>query len=440
MFEESILLDIFYYLGATVALVPLFKSLGLGGILGYLVSGILLGPAFFGLLHHSNHIQQVSDFGIIMLLFVIGLELSPARLSKLKGVIFKDGMSQFCATSTILASGMYLYGMEVLPSIVIACSLSLSSTAFALYYLKETDQLTKSYGQSSFSILLFQDLIIIPLLTILPFFAQNTNAVSGFDYTGLAINILITVSALVVGKVALIPAIAWLFRSQSKEIFISSCLMLIIGASLLMDQVGLSKALGSFLAGIFLTNSEFRSEISSFTVPLKSMLMGVFFMAFGLSIDVAYFREHIVAIIAVTVAFTLCKGVVLIAIGKIKTGSWSTGLKMGLLLGQGGEFGILIITSALSYSIITTEHNSFFISCVTLSIFMSPFFSKIVDLMNKKETTIIENVVSINDKVEEQKEEEEVSSDDEDELENDKVARTHLPKEDCNIIDIKIAA
>ena len=434
MFEQSILLDIFYYLGATVALVPLFKSLGLGGILGYLVSGILLGPAFFGLLHHSNHIQQVSDFGIIMLLFVIGLELSPARLSKLKGVIFKDGMTQFCATSIILSTSMYLYGMDLLSSVVIACSLSLSSTAFALYYLKETDQLTKSYGQSSFSILLFQDLIIIPLLTILPFFAKNTDTISGFNYTGLGINVLITVFALIIGKIALLPAIGWLFKSQSKEIFISSCLMLIIGASLLMDHVGLSKALGSFLAGIFLTNSEFRSEISSFTIPLKSMLMGVFFMAFGLSVDVVYFSDHFIQIVAVTAGFALCKALVLVAIGKYKTGSWSIGLKMGLLLGQGGEFGILIISSALSYSIISNEYNSFFISCVTLSIFMSPFFSKIVDFMNNKEATSVEN--NSNSNVKDLKNEKEIEI----EVPIQLLATNKVAHEEAVIVDRDIAA
>ncbi|EQC52442.1 cation:proton antiporter [Bacteriovorax sp. DB6_IX] len=384
MFQESILLDIFYYLVATVALVPICKTLGLGNIFGYLMTGILLGPACFGLLSKSHHIEQISDFGIIMLLFVIGLELSPSRLKKLRGIIFKEGMAQFIVTSGILCFFMTWYGYSLLTSVVVSSSLSLSSTAFALYYLKESDQLTKSYGHSSFSILLFQDLIIIPILTILPFFAESSQIVGQFDYRGLFLNIIMIMGALIFGKFALIPAISWMYQSQSKEIFISSCLLLIVGASLLMDHIGLSKALGSFMAGIFLTNSKFRTEISSFSVPLKSMLMGVFFMAFGLSIDMDYFRENITHVILVTTVFTLTKTVVLTIIGRVKSGRWSMGFKMGLLLGQGGEFGLLIIATATELFILNENESNLFISAVTLSIFMSPFFSKIVDYLNER--------------------------------------------------------
>lgn len=384
MFQESILLDIFYYLVATVALVPICKTLGLGNIFGYLMTGILLGPACFGLLSKSHHIEQISDFGIIMLLFVIGLELSPSRLKKLRGIIFKEGMAQFIVTSGILCFFMTWYGYSLLTSVVVSSSLSLSSTAFALYYLKESDQLTKSYGHSSFSILLFQDLIIIPILTILPFFAESSQIVGQFDYRGLFLNIIMIMGALIFGKFALIPAISWMYQSQSKEIFISSCLLLIVGASLLMDHIGLSKALGSFMAGIFLTNSKFRTEISSFSVPLKSMLMGVFFMAFGLSINMDYFRENITHVILVTTVFTLTKTVVLTIIGRVKSGRWSMGFKMGLLLGQGGEFGLLIIATATELFILNENESNLFISAVTLSIFMSPFFSKIVDYLNER--------------------------------------------------------
>jgi len=384
MFQENILLDIFYYLGATVALVPICKAIGLGNIFGYLMAGILLGPEGFRLLNRSHHIEQISDFGIIMLLFVIGLELSPSRLKKLKGIIFKEGISQFFLTTFLLGSFMHYYGYDMLTSIVISSSLSLSSTAFALYYLKESEQLTKSYGHSSFSILLFQDLIIIPILTILPFFAESSQLMSGFDYRGLFLNIIMIMSALIFGKFALIPAISWMYKSQSKEIFISCCLMLIVGASLLMDHIGLSKALGSFMAGIFLTNSKFRNEIANFSVPLKSMLMGVFFMAFGLSVDVTYFVANFKEVFIVTSIFTLTKAVVLTIIGRVKAGRWSTGIKMGLLLGQGGEFGLLIITSATSLAIISPVDSKLFISAVTLSIFMSPIFSKIVDVLNVK--------------------------------------------------------
>jgi monovalent cation:proton antiporter-2 (CPA2) family protein len=392
MFQESILLDIFYYLGAAVILVPLCKTLGLGNIFGYLLAGILLGPEGFGLLQRSHHIEQISDFGIIMLLFVIGLELSPSRLKKLRGIIFKEGMSQFLITTGLLATFMDYAGYNLITCFVISSSLSLSSTAFALYYLKESEQLTKSYGHSSFSILLFQDLIIIPMLTILPFFAESSLVSERFDYRGLSLNIIMIMSALIFGKFALIPAISWMYKSQSKEIFISCCLMLIVGASLLMDHIGLSKALGSFMAGIFLTNSKFRTEIANFSVPLKSMLMGVFFMAFGLSTDVSYFMANYKEVFLVTTIFTLTKFFVLMFIGRVKAGRWSTGIKMGFLLGQGGEFGLLIISTATGLAIISPGDSNLFISAVTLSIFLSPIFSKIVDILNEKSPAIEEQI------------------------------------------------
>ncbi len=390
MFEESILLDIFYYLGATVILVPLFKALGLGAILGYICSGLILGPAGIGLLDHSEDIKQISDFGIIMLLFVIGLELSPSRLSKLKGIIFKEGIPQFFVTTALISYILTFFGVDTTMAIVAGSSLSLSSTAFALYYLKESDQLTKSYGQSSFSILLFQDLIIIPILTVLPFFAESSQITSGFDYRGLFINIQITLAALLFGMFALIPAISWIYKSQSREIFISCCLMMIIGSALLMEFVGLSKALGSFMAGIFLTNSKLRHDISTFSVPLKSMLMGVFFMAFGLSIDTDYFKNNVYTVVMLTLLFTSVKFLILMVIGRVKTGRWSTGMKMGILLGQGGEFGLLIISTAVSHSIIATEFSNLLISSITLSLFLSPLFTKIVDYLNVKVPAIEE--------------------------------------------------
>ena len=194
--ENHLLLDILYYLAATVIFVPLFKSLGLSSVLGYLVAGMALGPAGTGLLKQSDHITEISQTGIILLLFAIGMELTPARLQKLKGVIFKDGLIQFSATSSVFFALLMFFNVGLTSSIILAMGLSLSSTAFALYYLKESDQLTKSYGQSSFGILLFQDIIIIPLLTIIPFFGANIDQGQSLHLMGFVKSMVILIGVL----------------------------------------------------------------------------------------------------------------------------------------------------------------------------------------------------------------------------------------------------
>jgi monovalent cation:proton antiporter-2 (CPA2) family protein len=406
MTEGILLLDIFYYFLATTVCVPLFKMLKLGSVIGYLVAGLFLGPSGMSLLHHASNIEEISQIGIIILLFVIGLELSPARLKHMQKSIWGVGTVQFFGTTAIFWGLISLFDISVAGSFLIACALSLSSTAFSLTYLKDSNQITKSYGQSSFGILIFQDLIIIPLLTVVPLLTIDTVSADQLSSIAILKNFLIVTASIVFGKFALPPLFSLAFRSQSKEIFIGTSLMLVIGAALLMEHVGLSKALGAFVAGILLSDSKFRTEIQSFSITLKSMLMGVFFMGIGLGFDLAFFIKNITNVILITTLFMSVKFLVLTVIGKLTHKSWSSGIKMGGILCQGGEFGLLLLTVTASSSIFTSEVAGFVTSSITLSIFLAPFIVRAIefaDSFTTEQTTIPDNVIALTEVISDNK-------------------------------------
>ncbi|MGB0452914.1 MAG: cation:proton antiporter [Bacteriovoracaceae bacterium] len=382
--KETLLVDLFYFFSASVLFIPIFRLLGLGSVLGYLFAGIALGPSALGFFHQSAHIQETSEIGVILLLFVIGLELSPARLKSLRKSIVLEGSVQFLVTTFALTGASYYFIQELLPSALIGMTLSLSSTAFALISLRESGNLTKSYGASSFSILLFQDLIIIPILTIIPFLNPETNLSESLSFSLFLKKFLLATSLVLTSRYALNPVLKWIKETQTKEIFFSTTMLLIFGSAIALEHLGLSKALGAFLIGIFLSTTEFKLEIQKVTLPLKSMLMGAFFMGFGLSLDLNYIKEHLLQISAITFAFMFTKTLILTVMGKIKHKSWRQGLSMGLLIGQGGEFGLLILGAAVSINAVSLEINQMLISSITLSLFVSPFLSKAVNWINQQ--------------------------------------------------------
>lgn len=386
MGDQLFLLDIFYYFAATALFVPIFKCLGLGSVLGYLSAGILMGPHGLGLLHHVENISEISQIGIIMLMFVIGLELTPTRLSHLRKTILGEGVFQYVITSGLFACAFKVYGWSWGISSLVAASLALSSTAFSLTWLKENDCLTKSYGQSSIGILIFQDLIIIPLLAIIPFLSTN-GSLSTFSFAVLGGKALIVTATLISVRFTLLPLINKIYETQAKEVFIAGCLMFIIGFSLLMGHIGLSKALGAFMAGIFLSSSRLKGEIQSFSLPIKSMAMGFFFMGFGLSLDFQFFLENLGTISMLTCLLLVLKGLVLLVQGLIVHKRLQGALSLALILCQGGEFGLLAIGNLMNYALLSQEIGQLLLSTITLSIFIGPLMGKVllfIEERNKK--------------------------------------------------------
>ena len=382
--KESLLVDLFYFFAATALFVPIFKSLGLGSTLGYLISGCILGPSALGLLQQSHSIEQISEIGIILLLFIIGLELSPARLKALRKSIFTDGTLQFIFTILITGGVAFYFTKSVSISFLVGVTLALSSTAITLYYLKDSQQLTKSFGQTSFSILLFQDLVIIPILTVIPFI----NSTKGFDqiFTSYFIfeKIIIISCIILFARYVLLRALTWVSKSQGIEIFVATCLLAILGTSLAIEALGLSKALGAFMIGIFLSDSLIKSEIHKVTIPIKSMLMGVFFIGVGLSLDLNYISSNIVKVVSVTALFMSAKFIVLFALGYYRHRNWKTASILGLLLCQGGEFGLLVLTTSKDSGLFTSNLVELISTCIILSLFISPFLAKLSTLLINK--------------------------------------------------------
>lgn len=388
MILEDFLKESFYFLAATLTFVPLFKWLRLGPVLGYIAAGVLIGPMGLKLISDSNSIFQLAELGIILLLFVVGLEVSPRKLRALKKNVFVDGTFQFIVTALLFTAAGLAFNLDFNTSLVLGFVLSLSSTAFALQYLKETSQSTLSYGQSSLGILLFQDIIIVPLLLIIPFLSQEKNILQGLDTNLVLTKSLILAGLIVLGHFVFKPLIKFILKGQGREIFTAACLLIIIGMSLAMGEAGFSKALGAFLAGVFLADSDIRSDIEQVILPYKGMLMGLFFMTFGLKIDLFFFKEHFLSVVGLCLSFLVLKLGILLLIGKNRTDSWSSGLKLGLIVCQGGEFGLVLLSRSLETEVIGLYHHNLLFSTIALSIALAPLIVKIVDFVPQQKTSL----------------------------------------------------
>jgi monovalent cation:proton antiporter-2 (CPA2) family protein len=280
----SLIQQIAIFLGAAVLMVPLFKRLGLGAVLGYLVAGVLIGPSGFGLISDVTAIYHFGEFGVVLLLFIIGLELQPSRLWVLRRSVFGLGSAQVLITALVLAAAGVALGLELKMAIIAGLGLSLSSTAFVLQILAEKNQLTARHGRESFAILLFQDLAVIPLLALLPLLGvTEVQAAPANRWLSIAQALVVIVVVVAGGRVLLRPVFKAVAASRSQEIFTAAALLVVIVTALLMQQVGLSMALGVFLAGVLLADSEYRHELEADIEPFKGLLLGLFFVTVGMS-------------------------------------------------------------------------------------------------------------------------------------------------------------
>lgn len=399
MSTESILIDCVFFLAATLTFVPLFRLAGLGSTLGYLTAGLALGPDLLGIIDNSNFIFKLGDFGIILLLFVIGLELSPRRLSQLKSRIFIDGSLQFLFTTALLTLTFTYFGYGLSQSFILAAAFSLSSTAFVLFYLKDTKQLTLSYGQSSFGILLFQDLIIIPLLILIPFMQTGTTHFTQID----TFKILGTVTGLATiiafGHFALKPLVSFIHKKCDHEIFSATCLLIALGTSLLVTKLGLSMALGAFMAGIFLSNFEFKKEVENVIQPFKGMLLGTFFMSFGLQFKIAFIQENFFEIALMTITILCTKSIILMIIGKFKLKETAKGAKLALIMSQGGEFGFVVIATAMTHGILSSDLSKLATTSILFTLFLAPVLSKLSEFIGQNEKHLEKNQETSSDNI-----------------------------------------
>lgn len=383
----SLLLQITIFLGAALLLVPLGKKLGIATVLGYLFTGIILGPSVFNIANDPEEIMHLAEFGVILLMFLIGLELRPQRLWEMRQSIFVMGTLQVVATGLVLMGTVYLFLQQSLSaSFVIGFALALSSTAFVLQLLAEKQQLNTTHGQQSFSILLFQDIAAIPLLAIIPLLAGGETTHHGIAYFA---GIIATFTGLFLfSRYVMRPFFRFVAKSGATELITAVGLFIVLGVVLLMDFIGISTTLGAFLTGVLLADSEFRHELEASIAPFKGLLLGLFFMTVGMTTQLSLIVDMPLLIIGGALALILIKALVMVVIARLKKMSWSNSLMVAVCLAQGGEFAFVVLNVAKSEKVLTQAIIEPITLVVTLSMVMTPIFfwlvnNKIVPLLNR---------------------------------------------------------
>ena len=352
-----------------------FRRAGLGATLGYLVAGALLGPHMLGLVGNAEQMAGIAELGIVMLLFVVGLELSPARLWRMKSAIFGMGLAQVAAcglavTATILALAGYTFEA----ALAIGLPLGLSSTAQVLPLLQSAGRLRTPLGERAFAILLFQDLSIIPLITIISAMSRNPAQETGHSGWLLGLITLGAIAGLIIaGRLLIRPLFRLIGGLGERELFIVAALFTVIASAVVMQSLGLSAALGAFIAGVMLADTPYRHELEADIEPFRSILLGLFFLAVGMMLDLNAVAQNPFFVIGFAVLLILVKTAIIMGLGLLMKMRWRAALALGLLLSQGGEFAFVLYAQARSALLIAPESVSIFGAVVTLSMAATPF-------------------------------------------------------------------
>ncbi|MEX1664567.1 monovalent cation:proton antiporter-2 (CPA2) family protein [Zhongshania arctica] len=371
--EGSLLQATLVLLLAAVCVVPLAKRLQLGAVLGYLIAGVVIGPAALQLIHKPENVAHFSEFGVVLLLFIIGLELSPRRLWLMRKSVFGVGLAQVALSGLVIGGVAYLgFSQPWQVSVVLGLGLALSSTAFGLQILAERKQLNSSHGRLAFAILLFQDIAAIPLIALVPLLSGGM----GVDdaATPSVLRILATIAAVIVGgRYLLRPVFRMVAKTGLQEVSTATALLVVLGTAWLMDAVGVSMALGAFLAGLLLADSEYRHELESQIEPFKGLLLGLFFISVGMSADVKLLVTMPLAVLGLTALLMVIKLPILALVGSALGGlDRRSALKLGIVLAAGGEFAFVIFQIAKDQQLLNTELHSTLILAITLSMAVTP--------------------------------------------------------------------
>jgi monovalent cation:proton antiporter-2 (CPA2) family protein len=377
----NLLETILLFLGAGLIIVPVFNRMGLGSVLGYLLAGVLVGPHGFRLFTNVDKTMHLAEFGVIFLLFIIGLEIRPLKLWEMKKRLFTLGFYQI-ALCTLLISGALMMFMEISPAValVIGFSLSLSSTAFALQTLNERNEFQTEYGQGAFSILLTQDIAAIPLLAFIPIIFSGDHA-SGTGSLWLFPVVLL--GLILISRYLIRPLFRYLAASHSREIFTASALFIVLGVAAIMIKIGLSAALGTFIAGVLLAESEYRHELEANIDPFKGLLMGLFFISVGMGVSIELVTSRPVALLGSTLAYFLVKWGLIYLIGRLNKMNHLNSSKMGFSIAQGGEFAFVILGIVLQLNQVSNSSVQFLIAMITLSMLLGPFLEKFLSFAGR---------------------------------------------------------
>ena len=397
MSEHSMLTDVLLYLGAAVVCVPLASRLKLGSVLGYLAAGCVIGQA--GLIDDSGGgTMHFGEIGVVLMLFVIGLELDPKHLWTMRRSVFGGGIFQLLACSVPIGLGALAFGLPWPAALVAGLALSLSSTAVAMQTMAEKNLLAAPVGRTSFAILLFQDIAAIPLLAFVPLLGTGSGGEAGSGWVGAGKAVGAIVAVFVIGRFLTRPILRALARTGLREVFTAFTLLLVLGIALLMAAAGVSMALGAFLAGVLLADSEYRHALETDIQPFKGLLMGLFFIAVGMSVDFSLFTSKPLTVLGLVIGFQVLKlGALRLVAGPLEVSKRQRWL-FAALLAQGGEFAFVVFGLARSVGVLSQEWDKLLTLAVALSMALTPVLLIVhdrllarVDQANPREADAIED-------------------------------------------------
>jgi monovalent cation:proton antiporter-2 (CPA2) family protein len=367
------LLEPMVLLAAAVLAVPLFKRLGLGSVLGYIAAGIAIGPFVLGLFATSGRVAGVAELGIVLLLFIIGLELNLRRLWALRRDIFGLGTAQMLVCGGLLSLGLaYGLGWSVPAALVAGLGLALSSTALVLPLLEDSGEVEAAHGRTAFAMLLLQDLAIVPLLALVAFLSPFAPEHEGSPWQAAALALGAVAAVVLAGRFLLNPFFGLLARSGAREIMTAAALLVVLGAAGLMAIAGLSMAMGAFLAGVLLAESNYRHELEADIEPFRGLLLGLFFLSVGMGLDLGVIAARWPVLLAGVVVLVVVKLLAVHALARLFGHPATVALRAGLLLAQGGEFGFVLYTAAAAAGVLSAEQASLLVALVTLSMATTP--------------------------------------------------------------------
>ncbi|WP_319519082.1 monovalent cation:proton antiporter-2 (CPA2) family protein [uncultured Martelella sp.] len=383
--SQSLFTETVWMLGAATIAAPIFKRLGLGTVLGYLAGGVIIGPVLQRITN-GEEVLHVAELGIVFLLFIIGLELKPARLWTMRKDIFGLGLAQVVVTGAILVPLAFFGGVGNWSAAVIAgFGLALSSTAFAMQILDDSGDVNTRYGQRSFSMLLFQDIAIVPLLALASILGGGVEEASTADMlTSAALALLVIALMIAAGRYILTPVFQIIAATGAREVMIVAALFLVIGSAMAMQMVGLSMAMGAFLAGVMLAESSYRHELEADIEPFRGVFLSIFFIAVGLSLELDVVYENLVLIIIAVPVLIAVKAAVIYGLCRIAGSAHDDAVRIAALLPQGGEFGFVMFSTAAAAGILSNATASVLIAVVTLSMVATPLCVRMAERLTTR--------------------------------------------------------
>ncbi len=381
------LLPVIGLLGAAIVAAPLFKRLGLGSVLGYLAGGVLIGPFGLRLLDDPAFILHVAELGVVMFLFIIGLEMRPSRLWGLRREIFGLGVAQVGLCAVCLTAIGVFTGFPLAPSFVAGAGFVLTSTAIVMQLLEEQGELSTPKGQRVVSILLLEDMAIVPLLALVAFLAPivpgTPAAIEGINWLAIGIGMASIAVLVLAGRYLLNPLFGMIAGAGAREVMTAAALLVVLGSAYVMQLGGLSMAMGAFLAGVLLSESTFRHQLEADVEPFRGILLGLFFLAVGMSLDLSVIAENWRTILFYVVAYMVAKALVIYAVARLFRSSHWEALERSIIMAQGGEFAFVLYTAALAVGIITLEQSAILTSIIIISMVLTPLLIALLSFVEK---------------------------------------------------------